>query len=71
MSHALVVVGTFSNRFDAEVAKTALDAADIQSMIHADDVGGLRPGLWMGNGVELVVNADDAERAKRILKPTA
>ncbi len=71
MSHKLVVVGTYSNRFDAEVAKTALDAADIESMIHADGAADLQPGLWMGYGVELVVNADDAERAKEILKPTA
>jgi hypothetical protein len=66
-SHDLVVIRTFSNKFEADVAKTALDAAHIQSLVRADDGGGLRPGLWMGNGVELVVNADDADRAEAIL----
>jgi hypothetical protein len=67
MSHAdLVVVRTFLNKIDAEVARTALEAADIESIVSADDVGGLRPGLWM-SGVRLLVHAEDAERAGKIL----
>ncbi len=60
----LVAVGTFLNRIEAEMAQGALEAADIESMISADDAGGLRPGLWMG-GVRLLVRAEDAEEAKR------
>ena len=45
MSEQLIVLRTYSNKFDAEVAKTALDAADIRSMVLADDAGGLQPGL--------------------------
>lgn len=63
----LVVVRTFSNKFDADVAKTALDAAEIDSIVRADDAGGTRPGLWMGAGVALVVRAEDAKRADEIL----
>ena len=67
MSNAeLVVVGTFLNRIEAEIAQGALEAADIESMISADDAGGLRPGLWMG-GIRLLVRAEDAEEAERIL----
>ena len=66
MSDDLVVVRTYLNKFEAEVAKTALDAADIDSMIRADDCGGVRPGLWM-SGVDLVVRTEDAARAEDIL----
>ena len=62
----LVVVRTFLNSFDAELAKSALEAAQIESMIRADDAGGMRPHLWMG-GIELVVRAEDAERANEVL----
>jgi hypothetical protein len=63
---ALVVVGTFLNQIEADMARGALEAADIESMISADDAGGLRPHLWMG-GVRLLVRAEDAEQAAEIL----
>ena len=63
----LVVVGTFLNRIDAEIAQGALQAADIESMVSADDAGGLRPPLWMA-GVRLMVRSADAERATKILR---
>ncbi len=67
MGHSdLVVVRTYLNNFDAELAKSALEAANIESMIKADDCGGTRPGLWM-SGVELIVRAEDAARAMEVL----
>jgi len=66
----LVVVRTYLNRIDAELAHSALVAAEIESMIDADGSSGTQPGLWLG-GVKLVVRADDAERAAEILGPTA
>jgi Putative prokaryotic signal transducing protein len=65
----LVVVRTFLNKIDAEMAQGALEAADIQSMVSADDMGGLRPGLWM-SGVRLLVRAEDAEQAGKVLSPS-
>jgi hypothetical protein len=62
----LVVVATFLNKIEAEVAQGALEAAEIESMVAADDAGGLRPGLWM-SGVKLLVRAEDAERAASVL----
>ncbi len=62
----LVVVRTYLNRIDAELAQGVLEASDIESMIRADDAGGLRPGLWM-SGVEVLVRIEDAERAAGIL----
>jgi hypothetical protein len=63
----LVAVGVYPNRIDAELAQGALEAADIEAMVTADDAGGLQPGFWVGEGVKVLVRAEDAERAKRIL----
>ena len=65
----LVVVRTYLNRFDAELAHSALEAAEIESLIDADGSSGTQPGLWLG-GVRLIVRADDAERAAELLGPT-
>jgi hypothetical protein len=64
----LVVVGTFMSRPEADVAKSALDAAQIQSMVLGDDAGGLQPGLWEGRGVAVVVNREDEQAAREILR---
>jgi hypothetical protein len=72
MAHPqLVVVRTFLNRFEADVAKSALDAVEIDSLVRADDAGGMRPGMWMGSAVELLVRPDDYQRAVEILETTA
>jgi hypothetical protein len=64
----LVVIRTYLNKLEAEMAKSALDAANVDSMIQADDAGGMQASLWMG-GVRLLVCAKDAERAAEILDP--
>lgn len=60
------VVATFLTRVDADLAKTALEAAEIEATVSADDAAGMRPHLWMG-GVRLLVSSDDLERAKAVL----
>jgi hypothetical protein len=64
--HDLVVIRTFLNKFEAELAKSALDAANIDAMVKADDAGGTQSGMWM-SGVQLLVRAEDAARAAEIL----
>jgi hypothetical protein len=66
--HDLVVVRTFNSRPEADVAKSALDAAEIESMVLGDDAGGLQPGLWEGRGVAVVVNREDEQEAREILR---
>jgi Putative prokaryotic signal transducing protein len=61
-----VVVRTFLSSTDAEMARSALEAAGIPSMVRSDDCGGMRPHLWMG-GVGLLVPADAAEAASALL----
>lgn len=62
----LVVVGTFLTHVEADLAQGALEAADIKSMISADDAGGQRPHMWMG-GIRLLVRTEDVEQATEIL----
>ena len=62
----LVVVRTFGNRIDAELAHSALEAAGIESTIVDDDGGGTQPELWL-RGVTVVVRAEDAATAEEIL----
>jgi hypothetical protein len=67
----LVAVRTFMNHIEADLAKSALDAAGIESAISADDAGGTRPHLWVGAGVRLLVRQTDIERAVEILENPA
>ena len=67
----LVVVRTFLNHVEADLAKGALEAAGIESAISADDAGGMRPHLWVGAGVRLLVRQTDVERAVEILETPA
>jgi hypothetical protein len=61
------VVGSFLNRVDADLARGALEAADIAATVSADDAAGTRPHLWL-SGVRVLVPTADAERAREILK---
>ena len=64
----LVCIKTCNNRIEAELDKSFLDSQGIQSMISADDAGGLRPDLlWATGGVRLLVKQEDAERALEML----
>jgi hypothetical protein len=66
MDDPLRVIRTFVNNFDAEMARSALEAAGIDAMIRSDDCGGTRPHLWLG-GVELLVRQEDAAEADELL----
>jgi hypothetical protein len=64
----LVVVRTFLNRIDADLAQGALEAAGIDAIVGADDAEGNQPGLWMG-GVRVLVREEEAEEAAQVLGP--
>ncbi len=63
-SSELIAVSTFRSEVDAQVAKGILDETGIESMIRADNAGGMYPAL---SGVELLVRSDDLERAQAAL----
>jgi len=59
----LIVIGTYPDEFSANLAKTALDAAGIQSMIRNENAS-LHPAVL---GFELLVTSDDVPEARKIL----
>jgi hypothetical protein len=63
----LVTVKTFPDRIDAELARSALEAAGIEAIIRTDDAGGLQPGLAMSNGVALLVRVENVSAAADVL----
>jgi putative signal transducing protein len=62
----LIVVSTFPSAADAQIAKGILEGAGIDSMIRSDDAGGMYPAI---GGAELLVRAEDAEKATEALQP--
>jgi hypothetical protein len=63
----LVVAHTFASRVEADLAKTALDAAGIEAVVRSDDVGGMRPHMTFANGAQLLVRAEDLDTAREVL----
>jgi hypothetical protein len=63
-SSDLVVLSRFRSVVDAQVAKGLLDDAEIESMIRADNAGGMYPALAEA---ELLVRLEDRERAGSVL----
>ena len=61
----LIAVSMFPSVADAQVAKGVLDEAGIESMIRSDNAGGMFPAIA---GAELLVRAEDAERAAEALQ---
>lgn len=61
----LVVVSTFRSTADAQIAKGILDEIGLESMIRSDNAGGMYPAI---SGVDLLVRAEDAEKATNALQ---
>ena len=63
----MVKIHTFCYRQDADLARSALTAAGIESVIMSDDAGGQGLGIQFTRGVHLFVRPDDEDRAKQLL----
>jgi len=61
------IVARFHYRHEAELAHGYLESADVDSMLHIDDAGGMDVGLAFVNPARLVVRAEDEERARQVL----
>ena len=69
-SSKLLVVERFASQAEADLAKSMLDSAGIDSMIQADRAGGMRDHLaWSGFGFKILVREEDADSARQLLKP--
>ena len=71
MQHSkLVVVQAFGSQVEADLAKSVLESAGIDSMIQADTAGGMRPHIaWSGLGFRVLVREEEAATARDVLKP--
>ncbi len=63
----LVVVSTFRSMADAQIAKGVLQDVGIESMLRADNAGGMYPAL---GGTELLVRTEDFRKARESLSLT-
>lgn len=68
MSDELVVLKTFNNEIEPGMAQQVLQQAGMTAFVFKDDAGGMEPHLQRTNGVRLLVNRSDAERAFQMLK---
>ena len=65
----LTVVHSFASQPEADLAKSALEAAGIEAIIQADSVGGMRPHIaWSSNGFKVIVRQEDADDARAVLE---
>ncbi|HTR80878.1 MAG TPA: DUF2007 domain-containing protein [Bacteroidota bacterium] len=62
-----VVVASFGNDIDAELAKGRLESSGVAAMIVKDDAGGMFPSLQSTAGVKLMVSRNDEKKALDIL----
>ncbi len=68
MDRNLVAVGAFNSKFEADLAKGALESAGIEAIIQADTIGGTRPHVaWASGGFRLLVREEDEMAARQIL----
>lgn len=65
MNGGQVVVRTYLNEIEAEIARIALEAAGISCIVVRNDAGGM---LQYANGAQLVVRGDALEAARQILE---
>ena len=68
MAEEVVVLKTFNNEIDAEMAQQVLHEAGVTAFVFKDDAGGMEPQLQRSAGVRLVINRADAQRAHQMLR---
>ena len=68
LSEEIAILKVFDNEIEARMAQQRLQDAGVPTFIFKDDGGGMEPHLQRTNGVRLVLNSADAERAEDILQ---
>ena len=67
MRDGFVMIRTFGNEVDAQIAQGTLASLGVSALLETDNCGGMRPHLDLTIGVRLLVAQADAERAREIL----
>jgi hypothetical protein len=66
----LVVVQTFAEQWQAELAKSALNGARINAVVQSDSLGGNGPHIALATGgYKLLVREEDVAAARDVLSP--
>jgi hypothetical protein len=68
MTEETIILKVFATEMDATMAQDVLHDEGIKAFVFKDDGGGMEPHLQRTNGVRLVVQRTDAERANEILR---
>lgn len=65
----LAIAGTFDNRVEAEIAQGLLSEQGIESIIRADDCGGMLMGVSLirKGGIKLLVASENLGKAEEAL----
>jgi hypothetical protein len=61
-------IRSYSNQITAELARGALEAEGIATILLSDDLGGTHPHFQMTLGIQLLVHQSDKEQALAILE---
>ena len=69
MPEETIILKVFVTEMDANMAQDILQDDGIKAFVFKDDAGGMEPHLQRTNGVRLIVNRVDADRARKILAP--
>jgi hypothetical protein len=64
-------IRTYANQFEAETARSALNAAGIEALLSSDETGGIMPSSFATGGVRLYVAAAEVDRAIQLLRADA
>jgi hypothetical protein len=67
MRDEIFVIKIFSTEIEAGMAQQVLHDQGVVAFISGDDAGGMEPHLQRTNGVRLLVNRANMERARHIL----
>ena len=71
MRDGMVIVESFINMAEAELAQAQLQAMGLMAEISADNCGGMRPHMDLTGGVHLLVEESRATEAADLLKGRA
>ena len=63
-----VIVASYGNDFDAEIAKGHLESAGIEAIVIKDDGGGMLPSLQSNEGVKVMVSQKNEQKALQVLQ---
>jgi Putative prokaryotic signal transducing protein len=67
MPEDIVAIKIYADETEANMAQQLLEDSGVTACVFKDDAGGMEPHLQRTNGVRLLVNRADAERANEIL----